>query len=44
MYDATLLLPHRQPLLKPLSLACGDPMRELRRLALDTRRAWEALN
>jgi len=44
MYDAALLLPHRQPLLKPLSLACGDPMRELRRLALDTRRAWEALN
>ncbi|KAH7026486.1 Dos2-interacting transcription regulator of RNA-Pol-II-domain-containing protein [Microdochium trichocladiopsis] len=43
-FEASLCLPHRQQLLRPLSHACGDPVREIRRLALAARQVWEALN
>lgn len=42
-YENHLLLPHRQQLLRPLSAACGDPVREIRRTALAARKAWESL-
>ncbi|KAI8945663.1 Dos2-interacting transcription regulator of RNA-Pol-II-domain-containing protein [Xylaria longipes] len=42
-YDAHLLLPHRRGLLRPLSTACGDSVREIRRTALKARQAWEGL-
>ncbi|KAI8633473.1 hypothetical protein F5Y19DRAFT_462480 [Xylariaceae sp. FL1651] len=42
-YDAHLLLPHRRHLLRPLAVACGDSVREIRRTALKARQAWEAL-
>ncbi|KAI0171984.1 Dos2-interacting transcription regulator of RNA-Pol-II-domain-containing protein [Hypoxylon sp. FL1284] len=42
-YEAHHLLPLRQQLLRPLSTACGDSVREVRRLALAARKAWEGL-
>ncbi|OTA54344.1 hypothetical protein K449DRAFT_469543 [Hypoxylon sp. EC38] len=42
-YESHLLLPYRQQLLRPLSAACGDPIREIRRTALAARKAWESL-
>ncbi|KAI5862658.1 Dos2-interacting transcription regulator of RNA-Pol-II-domain-containing protein [Durotheca rogersii] len=42
-YAAQHLVPHRRQLLRPLSVACGDPVREIRRVALAARRAWEGL-
>ncbi|KAI1119586.1 Dos2-interacting transcription regulator of RNA-Pol-II-domain-containing protein [Nemania sp. NC0429] len=42
-YDAHLLLPHRRALLRPLAVACGDSVREIRRTALKARQAWEGL-
>ncbi|KAH9887783.1 Dos2-interacting transcription regulator of RNA-Pol-II-domain-containing protein [Xylariomycetidae sp. FL2044] len=42
-YEAQYLVPHRQQLLRPLSMACGDSVREIRRTALLARQAWEAL-
>ncbi|KAI1288907.1 Dos2-interacting transcription regulator of RNA-Pol-II-domain-containing protein [Xylaria venustula] len=43
-YDTHLLLPHRRDLLRPLALACGDPVRDIRRTALKARQKWEGLN
>ncbi|KAI8958781.1 Dos2-interacting transcription regulator of RNA-Pol-II-domain-containing protein [Daldinia sp. FL1419] len=42
-YESQYLVPHRQQLLRPLSAACGDPVREVRRTALGARKAWEGL-
>ncbi|KAI0846886.1 Dos2-interacting transcription regulator of RNA-Pol-II-domain-containing protein [Daldinia vernicosa] len=42
-YESQYLVPYRQQLLRPLSAACGDPVREIRRTALEARKAWEAL-
>ncbi|KAI0111584.1 Dos2-interacting transcription regulator of RNA-Pol-II-domain-containing protein [Daldinia grandis] len=42
-YESQYLVPCRQQLLRPLSTACGDPVREVRRTALGARKAWEAL-
>ncbi|KAI1107651.1 Dos2-interacting transcription regulator of RNA-Pol-II-domain-containing protein [Jackrogersella minutella] len=42
-YEAQYLVPYRQQLLRPLSMACGDSVREIRRTALAARKAWEAL-
>ncbi|KAI1764031.1 Dos2-interacting transcription regulator of RNA-Pol-II-domain-containing protein [Hypoxylon sp. FL1150] len=42
-YEAHHLVPYRQQLLRPLSTACGDSVREIRRTALMARKAWEAL-
>ncbi|KAI1137934.1 Dos2-interacting transcription regulator of RNA-Pol-II-domain-containing protein [Hypoxylon sp. FL0543] len=42
-FEEQHLLPHRQQLLRPLSAACGDPVREVRRTALAARKAWESL-
>ncbi|KAI2472148.1 Dos2-interacting transcription regulator of RNA-Pol-II-domain-containing protein [Annulohypoxylon bovei var. microspora] len=42
-YETQYLVPHRQQLLRPLSMACGDSVREIRRTALAARKAWEAL-
>ncbi|KAI0889469.1 Dos2-interacting transcription regulator of RNA-Pol-II-domain-containing protein [Annulohypoxylon maeteangense] len=42
-YEAQYLVPHRQKLLRPLSTACGDSVREIRRTALAARIAWDAL-
>ncbi|KAI0841042.1 Dos2-interacting transcription regulator of RNA-Pol-II-domain-containing protein [Hypoxylon sp. FL0890] len=42
-YEERHLLPHCQKLLRPLSVACGDPVREVRRTALAARKAWEGL-
>ncbi|KAI1209486.1 Dos2-interacting transcription regulator of RNA-Pol-II-domain-containing protein [Annulohypoxylon truncatum] len=42
-YETQYLVPHRQLLLRPLSTACGDSVREIRRTALAARKAWEAL-
>ncbi|RYP91398.1 hypothetical protein DL770_002443 [Monosporascus sp. CRB-9-2] len=42
-YEAHSLLPYRNQLLRPLSLSCGDPVREIRRTALAARQAWENL-
>ncbi|KAI1339545.1 Dos2-interacting transcription regulator of RNA-Pol-II-domain-containing protein [Xylariaceae sp. FL0016] len=39
-YEARYLLPHRQLLLRPLSSACGDSVRDIRRIALRARQAW----
>ncbi|KAJ2999318.1 hypothetical protein NUW58_g37 [Xylaria curta] len=43
-YDSHLLLPYRRDLLRPLAIACGDPVREIRRIALQARQAWEGLD
>ncbi|KAI0426931.1 Dos2-interacting transcription regulator of RNA-Pol-II-domain-containing protein [Xylaria sp. FL1042] len=43
-YDAHLLLPYRRDLLRPLATACGDSVREIRRMALKARIAWEGLD
>ncbi|KAI0484666.1 Dos2-interacting transcription regulator of RNA-Pol-II-domain-containing protein [Xylariaceae sp. FL0804] len=43
-YEARYLLPHRPLLLRPLSAACGDSVRETRRIALRARQAWEDVN
>ncbi|KAI0970113.1 Dos2-interacting transcription regulator of RNA-Pol-II-domain-containing protein [Xylaria arbuscula] len=43
-YDTHLLLPHSRDLLRPLAVACGDPVREIRRTALKARKAWDGLN
>ncbi|RYP41776.1 hypothetical protein DL767_000792 [Monosporascus sp. MG133] len=43
IYEAHSLLPYRNQLLRPLSLSCGDPVREIRRTALAARQAWENL-
>ncbi|KAF3061651.1 MMS19 nucleotide excision repair protein like protein [Daldinia childiae] len=42
-YESQYLVPYRQQLLRPLSAACGDSVREIRRTALTARKAWEAL-
>ncbi|KAI0387325.1 Dos2-interacting transcription regulator of RNA-Pol-II-domain-containing protein [Hypomontagnella monticulosa] len=42
-YEAQYLVPYRQQLLRPLSAACGDSVREIRRTALAARKAWEGL-
>ncbi|KAI1348238.1 Dos2-interacting transcription regulator of RNA-Pol-II-domain-containing protein [Xylaria sp. FL0043] len=42
-YDNHLLLPYRRDLLRPLATACGDSVREIRRMALKARLAWEGL-
>ncbi|KAI1776726.1 Dos2-interacting transcription regulator of RNA-Pol-II-domain-containing protein [Hypoxylon cercidicola] len=42
-YEAHHLVPYRQQLLRPLSAACGDSVREIRRTALMARKAWEGL-
>ncbi|KAI1386918.1 Dos2-interacting transcription regulator of RNA-Pol-II-domain-containing protein [Hypoxylon trugodes] len=42
-YETQYLVPYRQQLLRPLSVACGDSVREIRRTALAARKAWEAL-
>lgn len=42
-YESQYLVPYRQQLLRPLSAACGDSVREIRRTALAARKAWEAL-
>lgn len=38
------LLPQRQAVLRGLSRACGDPVREVREVAIVARRDWEALS
>ncbi|KAI1809628.1 hypothetical protein GGS20DRAFT_590420 [Poronia punctata] len=43
-YKTHLLLPHRTGLLRPLAAACGDSVREIRRTALEARKAWVELN
>ncbi|KAI5919499.1 Dos2-interacting transcription regulator of RNA-Pol-II-domain-containing protein [Camillea tinctor] len=42
-YDSQHLWPHRHLLLRPLWAACGDPVREIRRIALITRQTWDNL-
>ncbi|KAI0009480.1 Dos2-interacting transcription regulator of RNA-Pol-II-domain-containing protein [Xylariaceae sp. FL0662B] len=42
-YEARYLVPYRQQLLRPLSAACGDSVREIRRAALMARQAWNSL-
>ncbi|KAK6958221.1 hypothetical protein Daesc_001016 [Daldinia eschscholtzii] len=42
-YESQYLVPYRQQLLRPLSAACGDSVREIRRIALGARKAWEGL-
>ena len=44
-YEAApgLLLAYRRQLLRPLSASCGDPVREIRRIALAARQAWEGV-
>ncbi|KAI1467482.1 Dos2-interacting transcription regulator of RNA-Pol-II-domain-containing protein [Daldinia caldariorum] len=42
-YESQYLVPYRQQLLRPLSAACGDSVREIRRIALGARKAWEEL-
>ncbi|KAI1375585.1 Dos2-interacting transcription regulator of RNA-Pol-II-domain-containing protein [Hypoxylon crocopeplum] len=42
-YEAQYLVPYRQLLLRPLSMACGDSVREVRRTALMARKAWQVL-
>lgn len=42
-YEARYLVPYRRQLLRPLSTACGDGVREIRRTALMARQAWDAL-
>ncbi|KAI0798953.1 Dos2-interacting transcription regulator of RNA-Pol-II-domain-containing protein [Xylaria sp. FL0064] len=42
-YDTHLLLPYRRDMLRPLATACGDSVREIRRMALKARLAWEGL-
>lgn len=44
VFEAHTLIPHRKPLLRPLSAACGDPVREIRRVALAARQSWVNLN
>ncbi|KAI2624749.1 Dos2-interacting transcription regulator of RNA-Pol-II-domain-containing protein [Xylaria nigripes] len=44
MYEVHLLLPHRGGLQRSLAAACGDSVREIRRVALKARSAWEELN
>ncbi|OTB19610.1 hypothetical protein K445DRAFT_43081, partial [Daldinia sp. EC12] len=39
-YESQYLVPYRQQLLRPLSAACGDSVREIRRIALGARKAW----
>jgi DNA repair/transcription protein MET18/MMS19 len=43
-YPDHLILPYRKDLLRPLAIACGDSVREIRRTALKARQAWEALD
>ncbi|KAI1505343.1 Dos2-interacting transcription regulator of RNA-Pol-II-domain-containing protein [Biscogniauxia marginata] len=43
LYETQHLWPHRHLLLRPLWAACGDPVREIRRLALITRQTWDNL-
>ncbi|KAK9418111.1 putative Dos2-interacting transcription regulator of RNA-Pol-II-domain-containing protein [Seiridium unicorne] len=38
------LLPQRQAVLRGLSRACGDPVREVREVAIVARRDWDALS
>lgn len=38
------LLPERQAVLRVLSKACGDPVREVREVAIEARKAWESLS
>ncbi|KAF7516579.1 hypothetical protein G7054_g14094 [Neopestalotiopsis clavispora] len=38
------LLPERQAVLRGLSRACGDPVREVREVAITARRDWDALS
>ncbi|KAL7628277.1 hypothetical protein AAE478_002476 [Parahypoxylon ruwenzoriense] len=42
-YEEQYLVPYRQQLMRPLSVACGDSVREIRRAALMARKAWEGL-
>ncbi|KAI0899402.1 Dos2-interacting transcription regulator of RNA-Pol-II-domain-containing protein [Annulohypoxylon nitens] len=42
-YETQYIVPHRPKLLRTLSKACGDSVRENRRTALAARKAWEAL-
>ncbi|KAI1807317.1 Dos2-interacting transcription regulator of RNA-Pol-II-domain-containing protein [Daldinia bambusicola] len=42
-YESQYIVPYRQQLLRPLSAACGDSVREIRRIALAARKAWEEL-
>ncbi len=42
-YEAHTLILYRKQLLRPLSTACGDPVREVRRVALAARQSWENL-
>ncbi|KAI0022324.1 Dos2-interacting transcription regulator of RNA-Pol-II-domain-containing protein [Xylariomycetidae sp. FL0641] len=42
-FEAQYLLPLRQGSLRPLQVACGDPSRLIRRIALNARQGWERL-
>ncbi|KAI1489385.1 Dos2-interacting transcription regulator of RNA-Pol-II-domain-containing protein [Biscogniauxia mediterranea] len=42
-YESQHLWPYRHLLLRPLWAACGDPVREIRRIALVTRQTWDNL-
>ncbi|VUC34904.1 unnamed protein product [Clonostachys rosea] len=43
LFDSRHLLPHRPQVERELALACGNPVRELRRLARVARAAWSDL-
>ncbi|KAI0136377.1 Dos2-interacting transcription regulator of RNA-Pol-II-domain-containing protein [Xylariales sp. AK1849] len=42
IYETQYLVPHRQIVLRGLSVACGDPVREVREAAIVARQAWNA--
>ncbi|KAK8125103.1 uncharacterized protein PG998_000862 [Apiospora kogelbergensis] len=43
-FEPRYLLPHRVSVLQGLSLACGDPVRGVRALAISGRKAWSNLS
>ncbi|KAI0144649.1 hypothetical protein GGR57DRAFT_481591 [Xylariaceae sp. FL1272] len=43
-YETHKLLPARRTMMQPLQLACGDPVREIRKTAQKARQAWEDLS
>jgi len=43
-YESPVLLPHSPLLLRVLSAACGDPVREIREVAQDARAKWNGIS
>jgi DNA repair/transcription protein MET18/MMS19 len=43
-YEGRYLLSQRRAALKALSVACGDPVREVREIAIEGRNSWTALS